>query len=501
MSIILSRQRANLIFYALSIVEGTMIGLLILLGLPLKWMIAIFLAICFSVIVLMVHNVERVLLFCVALIIPFHVGAGLPPILTRWDHIGQWRSLDIQLIDILVLSLLLSGLLRLVVRRGKFYLHAFITVPAVTWLLAGVLSAINTREVDLVAIQMGETVKFFLMYIVTANSIRDKTDIKWVLCALLLGSVFQGLLGVYQGMTGQSLGLSFLGEPAQSYFGRSQGTVGHPNSYAVYLATTLPMAFTILFLEVRGLYKVLAGLTLCAGTLGLLFSLSRSGWLGFAVASLAVLAFAIYRKRQGWPIRFNVSIFLTLLLLVLGLSQRDLIIDRLTSSQATASAFSRITMAEGAIAMIRDYPITGVGANNYSLLMPEYDPFDFKRENQIVIVHNVYLLTAAETGLIGLAAFLWFLISLLVQAVRNIGRAPNKVAWLAGVGAFSGLIALFVHGIVEYDMLANVNVFGLFWLFAAIIASLGIYHKRGQAANDDYQFELSQVISREKHND
>lgn len=496
MSIIFARQRSNLIFYSLSILTGLLIGLLILFGLPLKWMIAIFLATCFIVIALIVQDVERVLLFSVALIIPFHIGTGLPPILTRWDHIGQWRSLDIQLIDILVLLLLLLGLLRSAVHQVKFQLYAFTTVPALAWLLAGILSAVNTTEVDLVAIQMGETAKFLLIYMVVANSIRDKTDVKWLLRALLLGALFQGLLGSYQGITGQSLGLSFLGEPAQLYFGRSLGTVGHPNSYAVYLATTLPVAFAILFLEVRVLYKVLSGLTLCAGALGLMFSLSRSGWLGFAVASIAVLAFAIHRKRQGQPIRFRGPISLLLILLLLALSQRVLIIDRLTSSQATASAFSRITMAEGAITMIQDYPITGVGANNYSLLMPKYDPFDFKRENQIVIVHNVYLLTAAETGLVGLATFLWFLISLFIQAVQIIRRTPNDVVWLAGVGAFSALAALVVHGIVEYDMLANVNVFGLFWLFAAIIASLGTYLKHGQVANDSLHSDFSHVMSR-----
>jgi O-antigen ligase len=306
--------------------------------------------------------------------------------------------------------------------------------------------------------------------------------------ALLFGVLFQGVLGTYQGIIGRPLGLSFLGEPSQLFFGRSLGTVGHPNSYAVYMATTMPIAFAVLFLNIRWFYKASAGIILCFGALGLLFSLSRSGWLGFVVASTVIIMFAIYRRRQNFHINFRVAGSLIFLLLLLALVQRELIVDRLTSSQATASAYSRVTMAQGAIAMIQDYPILGVGANNYSLYMPKYDPFDFKRENQIVIVHNVYLLTAAETGLVGLAVFLWFLVSLFIQSIRVASRATDDIVWLAGVGVFSAFAALSVHGIVEYDMLANVIVFRLFWLFAAIVAGLSENLKRERS-------DLSQVES------
>ena len=46
-------------------------------------MIAVVLAIGFTVILLIVRDAERVLLFAIALLIPFHIGAGLPAFLVN----------------------------------------------------------------------------------------------------------------------------------------------------------------------------------------------------------------------------------------------------------------------------------------------------------------------------------------------------------------------------------------------------------------------------------
>jgi len=506
MSVILARKLPDFVSYTLSVLMGFLFGAVILLGLPLKWIIAVILAIGFTVFLLIVRDAERVSLFALFLIIPFHIGVGLPDLLTHLGHIGM-SNLGVQLIDILVLSLLMCRLARLATHQTEIRLYPSTTVPALAWLVASALSAVNAREVDLTVIQVGQMVKLLLLYIVVANVIRDETDIKWLVWALSLGVLFQGLLGLYQEISGGSLGLSFLGEPRRLYYGRPLGTIGHPNGYGAYLSATMPLALAMLFMEGRTLRKVLVGVVLCVGALGLLFSLSRGGWLSFAVAFIMVLVFAIRRGRQNLHIAYVGAGSILLVLLSLTLSQRDLVTARLTSEQSQESALSRITMAKGATAMIQDYPLLGVGANNYSLLMPEYDPFDFASQRRIVIVHNIYLLIAAETGLVGLAAFLWFLASLFAQARRLISRAPNDTVWLAGVGAFSAFAALAIHGIADYDVLANLTVFRLLWLFAAIVAGLSANLRRERVAGDysklcendtgrRFHRDLSQVGSR-----
>lgn len=72
------------------------------------------------------------------------------------------------------------------------------------------------------------------------------------------------------------------------------------------------------------------------------------------------------------------------------------------------SIVRREELTDAAFAMIRDYPVVGVGLNNFIVNLPFYQ----KTESTVLHlqpVHNIYLLLAAETGLAGLAIFLWFI--------------------------------------------------------------------------------------------
>jgi putative inorganic carbon (hco3(-)) transporter len=464
------RKHEILVAIAGSLAVG--IGAIILTGLPLKWAVAVIVGILLFAILLVVPSAQRVLLFALAFFISVYIGTGLPSFLTHLGHIGLSDSFDVQFIDILVLSLIMYRLERWVTQRVEIRFFPYTTIPALAWLGASALSGLNASEVDVTLIQVGQMAKLLLLYLVVANSIEDEVDIKWLMQGLLLGVLFQGLLGSYQSITGHTLGLFFLGEQPQLAGVRSFGTIGNSNGYGMFLAATLPVALALLFLEIRRLYKTLAIVVLSAGFLGLIFSLSRGAWLAFIVAFIIILVFASGRKRFNSQIAFVWGGSMLMALLIITLSLRTLIINRLTSSEANSAALDRITLAEGAIAMIQDYPILGVGLNNYALWMPKYDPYDYANQGKIVIVHNAFLLVTAETGLVGLAAFLWFLWSLFVQAWRVIKNARNDTVWFAGVAAFSSFTALAVHGMVDYDLLANVTVFRVLWLFAAVAAGL-----------------------------
>jgi O-antigen ligase len=328
-------------------------------------------------------------------------------------------------------------------------------------------------------------IKLWLLYIVVANSIEDEADMMWIATALCLAVAFQGLLGVYEGINGHTLGLTSLGEATQLFHGRSLGTIGHPNGYGMYLAATMPFVLALLFLDIHGFYKFLAGASLCAGMAGMMFSLSRGAWVGFMLASIAVLVFTIRRKRQNLRIALAGAGSFLMIFLLLILSQRDMITARLTSKTADESALSRIPLAQVGIAIFLDHPVLGVGLNNYELIVPEYDSASSRG---VTMVHNGYLLIAAETGLVGIVTFLWFLASLFIQSYRLLSRA-NDFVWLAGVGAFSAYIVISIHNIVDYGMLATAPVFRLLWLFAAIIAGASVNFERKYSAS--YPFQLN----------
>jgi putative inorganic carbon (HCO3(-)) transporter len=280
------------------------------------------------------------------------------------------------------------------------------------------------------------------------------------------------LLGSFQEITGKTI-----------VENRTSGTLGHPNGYAMYLSATVSFAFAFLFARIHVLIKVLLSFVICAAVLGIILSQSRGGWIGLALVFIFVFGFALHRKRQSPRKALIVGAAGLLILFPLFFGQRHLIESRITSDDQ-GSAHSRIIMAKGAIGILRDYPLLGVGLNNYALLVPQLDPASIRAAGGITSVHNIFLLIAAETGLIGFTAFAWLLASLFVQARRLAGRAQNEFMWVAGAAVFSGYVALSLHGMVDYALLANMPLFRLFWLFAGVIAGLGANAFNNPTTND-----------------
>jgi O-antigen ligase len=295
-----------------------------------------------------------------------------------------------------------------------------------------------------------------------------------ILCFLEIYELIR--LGVYQGISGRPLGLYFLDEITEvkkqelnvGLVNRVQGTIGHPNSYAMYLITVIPFALTLLFSRIKKAFKVLAVITLCLGCLALIFTLSRAAWINLLVIFSIVVVLAVRRKRISSQAAMRIASAAFLILLGLTLFGPDIIRARLSSSDRGA-AYSRITLAQTAVAMIKDHHWVGFGLNNYSLVSPQYGGKIFGHQYN---VHNAFLLIAAETGLIGLTAFLVFLAILLVQAWRITSRAAEDIVWVASVGIFSAFVALALQSMVDYSLLNSPQVFAQFWLLAGISAAL-----------------------------
>ena len=83
----------------------------------------------------------------------------------------------------------------------------------------------------------------------------------------------------------------------------------------------------------------------------------------------------------------------------------------------------RIVLWKEAIAIIKDHPFLGCGLNTYSIVAPKYKI----AEGGGIYPHNSYLQMAAETGLLGLGAFLWIIIILFRTSLSNLKKISNQV--------------------------------------------------------------------------
>ena len=75
----------------------------------------------------------------------------------------------------------------------------------------------------------------------------------------------------------------------------------------------------------------------------------------------------------------------------------------------------RIAFQSIAANIVETKPLTGVGYNNYVLTMGSYTEASIPK----FPVHNIFLLVAAETGIIGLVSFLLFLALIAIRMIKT----------------------------------------------------------------------------------
>jgi O-antigen ligase len=276
---------------------------------------------------------------------------------------------------------------------------------------------------------------------------------------------------------GRSLGLFILGEAdalwldtdAAGAVSRVGGTLGHANSLAMFLEMQLPIVLSLSIardVAIGNRNRVLLLSAFVLGSITLAMTFSRSAWLSLAVA--AVLVFIFHFRDLKLTVRQLVLGGSAGIVAMAGLVLlRDPIVRRLEASTSASFTFrsNLIVISQN---MIKQHPWLGIGLNNFTLVMNEYDTIGFT-DWRVTPVHNLFFLTAAETGIVGLIAFLWLLVGVFSEGWKIL---RTKVPFLTSLtaGILAGLIAALVHSnlgwLWRYDV-----VYIQFWFLVGYMLS------------------------------
>ncbi len=126
-----------------------------------------------------------------------------------------------------------------------------------------------------------------------------------------------------------------------------------------------------------------------------------------------------------------------------------------------------------AMSIISQHPIFGVGANNFAFVMGSYVSLDIAGE-WLNTVHNKYLLVWAETGTIGLVAFLLFLGSILSQS-RRVWRGNDPLLAPLALAFGAAVTGHMLHMCVDmFNGRPNVQILWIIGAMAASIAGIDV---------------------------
>ncbi len=262
--------------------------------------------------------------------------------------------------------------------------------------------------------------------------------------AVLLSAILSSFTGIYNAAT-QGLSLDH----------RLKGFTSHWMTYSGLLMFVFIFFFVYLFYQKRWQRKLFLGGGLAILLAAILFSLTRSVWVGIVV-SLGL--FIAYYKPKILYVAVPAAIVIFFLLPQTVKSRVFSIFD-----MNNASNKDRIYMVHTGKEIFKRYPLTGVGANNVKEVYQLYRHPDARQANPHL--HNNFLQILAERGLLGLLSLLLAFGALCYYLVKRIRLHQGEAKHVA-LGALFVFIGFLAWGMFEYNWGDTEITFLLFYFIS-----------------------------------
>lgn len=219
---------------------------------------------------------------------------------------------------------------------------------------------------------------------------------------------------------------------------------------------------------------VLAAMAVVVMAVSLVWTVSRSGIIGFVGALLCFVWLLARRRRVSGLTRLGVACLLGTVLVV-SVSWRG--IDDLRRWFAdTTDVESRLAAWQDGWRVVRDFPLTGTGINTYrdGMLFYQKHMLNLRMSH----AHNDYLEWLAEGGLLIAVPGMIALAVLTAAIVKNLNAArDNAYGYWIRAGAAVGLIAIGIQEAVEFSLHIPAN--SLLFATLAAVALSPISHPSG----------------------
>lgn len=246
--------------------------------------------------------------------------------------------------------------------------------------------------------------------------------------------------------------------------GRSLATFGHPNPLGFCLIPPVILVISFLTSELNTTRKIFFTISAIILLTGILLTFSRGSWIALSVG--LIYFFTRFKGSKDFrSLRYLGFVFLVLI--VVGFSFRQTISDRLavnnSNLQQTNRVYSYLTVQK----IIESSPIFGLGTANFRIKRFDYDE---TTTGTIDSPDNMYLMTLAENGFIGLILFAYLLKSVL--GASKIKRINSDTRVYAIYLALQSIFVAFLINFLTFDALYHPVPRIMFWSILGIMASL-----------------------------
>jgi len=273
-----------------------------------------------------------------------------------------------------------------------------------------------------------------ILFFIIVESINDRKRINIILVAMLSSVALISCDGIFQFLSGRDFLRGYI------FNGKIRASFSNSNGLGGYITAVIPIVLSIGLMVKNGWsrlhVKILAWVLISVLMFCLILTYSRGAWIA---SIMSIILFSALKSRRFFVITVIVLIFL---LFILPNSAKIH-----ANSIGRISDFSRVSLWQEAVAIIEDFPVFGTGLNTYSLVAPHYKI----GEQGGTYPHNSYLQMAAETGLVGLAAFLWIIFRLAKTSLGKLKNIKDKFYNYIIKGLIAGLFGFLIHSFFDVN--------------------------------------------------
>lgn len=458
------------------VIAGVVTGLIALgLGmLELRWTVFLLLAIAVAVIALAVKDKRRLL--TVSFILSFQADVYFRLMHGRAGSAGLAFPLAFVTGAALFAWLYLTNSLP----RRQLRLFASMRNPMIALFATSCLSLLGTQERFIGVTQLLFELELWFIYFVAINAFKTREDVHCILTLFFVVLAMQTIVYYIQSILGVTFTLTGEVIYERGVVPRAGGTVStNPAGFGSFI---IPLLFIVVAFFITNDSsrdrRVMAALGV-GGAMALILTFTRASWTAFALGSVAM---AVLAFRRGL-LRTRDLMILTCVGVVLIGAFSPLIAKRIADSPVNEAYDERAGLMRIAIRVIKDNPVLGIGNGAYGAVYKGY--VQGSDRQWLATVHNEYLLRGAETGIPGMAAFIWFLCAATKRANR-LSRSSDRTIATLGLGWTCGIIALCWE--MYWDIWRGYTYNALMWMMIGLM-ELTLEHERARVEGATEQSE------------
>jgi O-antigen ligase len=308
-----------------------------------------------------------------------------------------------------------------------------------------------------------------LLVFLAVQTLRRSSQVKALAVAITVYGTAVASFALLQGLSPNGK-LYWLRTP------RSGGWIYGPyvshNNYAglMEMLVPIPLVFCLTrYAEGHVRTVIAAAAALMAGTIFL--SGSRGGMISF-VAEMILFAVVLIKMQKGTKVAAGAGVFavitLVLLMWIGGVELTRRVATIGTETRQELSGGLRWTIDKDGLRMFAHRPILGWGLGTFPVAYPQFR--SFYTTFFVNDAHNDYLQFLLETGAVGFALVLWFIVATFRGGFRKLPDWPDDINGATTLACLLGCTGILVHSFVDFNLQIPANA-AWFYVLCGVAAS------------------------------